>query len=645
MTDLPEFRRRAVLLGGVQALAGAVLAGRMAWLSLADHERYALASEENRVDLRLIPPRRGWLVDMRGEPLALNRPAYGVELVPALAGDLERALALVAEHVPLADDDLERIRADVAARPKSLPVSVAADIGWEAYAALNLKLGDVPGLNPVRSYVRQYPGGEAFGHTLGYVGAPTRAQFEKSRDALLIFPGFRVGKDGVERALDARLRGQAGARRVEVNARGRVIRELDTRPDVPAAPVRLTLDGALQRFAADRIGDGSASVVVIDVLTGDLRCLLSMPAFDPNVFSNRIPSKLWKAMQADDRKPLLNKSTGGGYTPGSTFKMVTALAALEAGVPATDTVGCGGAYRMGSNTWHCHKRGGHGTVDMVHGLAYSCNVFFYATGRRIGVDAIARAARRLGLGQRFPLPVSAQVKGLVPDEAWKTERFGKPWSVAETLNTAIGQGYLVANPLQLAVMAARIASGRAVMPHLLDDGAPRAFAGLGIAPEHLAVVREGMTQVVNGPGGTARSARLNIDGVLLAGKTGTAQVRRITSAERRRGVTRNESLPWRMRDHGLFVAFAPAHAPRYAIAVVAEHGGSGSKAAAPIAKDVMTWLFDRPRAEKALAATLAERERRRLAAEAEAARLAAAAEVAATSNGIARGSPPAPPAG
>ncbi|QMW22443.1 penicillin-binding protein 2 [Sandaracinobacteroides saxicola] len=623
------FTRRALFLGGVQVAAGVLLTGRMAWLALAENEKYALASEANRVDLRLIPPRRGWIVDAAGLPLAENRPAYGVELIPALAGDIEAALATIGAIVPLAAEDRARINTDIAARPKSVPVSVATDIGWEAYAALNLRLADMAGLQPVRSFVRSYPQGSAFGHVLGYVGPPTAEQFRESRDALLLFPGFRIGKDGVEKALEPVLRGEAGARRVEVNARGRIIRDLDTRPDTPGKAVRLTLDRGLQAHAAARVGDGSASIVVIDCQTGDIKCLLSNPAFDPNVFSNRIPSALWKALQASDHKPLLNKSLQGLYVPGSTYKPVTALAALGAGVPPSDSVVCNGRYRMGSNTWHCHGR--HGVVDMRRAIAKSCNVYFYTMARRIGNDAVAAMARTMGLGQRFELPMPSQRRGTIPDEAWKLQRFGKPWTAAETLNSCIGQGDVQVNPLQLAVMTARLASGMMVLPRLLADAPAVAFEPLPLPADQLAVVRQGMFDVVNGPGGTARASRLRLADVAMGGKTGTAQVRRITAAERRRGVIRNEALPWKLRDHALFIGFAPADAPRYAISVVAEHGGSGAGAAAPLARDVLTFLFDRERAEKDLAATITERERKARAAAraAEAAAAAAAATSAA----------------
>jgi penicillin-binding protein 2 len=598
-----SFTRRALVLGGGMGLVGLTLTSRLTYLSIFEGEQYRLASEENRVQLRLIPPRRGWIVDRSGKPLALNRPDYRLELIPEQIGDLDTVLAQIGKVLPLGFEDELRIRADIAIQPSYMPVEVARDLDWRTFAALNVKVADVAGLRPVRAFSRVYPDADHFAHLLGYVGAPTPEQYKEQKDPLLIFPGFRIGKDGIERRADKSLRGTAGAQRVEVTARGKVVRELDTRGDIPGKTLRLTIDRDLQNFTARRLGDNSASVIVIDCLTGDVLTMVSMPAYDPNIFSTRVPTALWKELQADDHNPLLNKSAMGLYPPGSTFKMVTALAALEAGITPDQGIDCNGRYRLGNNTWHCHARRGHGFVDMQSALPKSCDVYFYAFGRQVGVDAIAAMAHRLGLGQKFDLPLPGQASGIVPSTDWKQQRYGKAWTIGETLNTSIGQGYLIANPLQLAVMTARLASGNAVMPRLIaapDGSPPPVFASLGIPEDHLAIVRQGMFDVVNAGIGTARGARSPIGGVHFAGKTGTAQVRRISAAERRTGVKRNEALPWKQRDHALFVAFAPTEAPRYAVSVIIEHGIAGGRYAAPIARDVLSFLYDPARALKTL---------------------------------------------
>jgi penicillin-binding protein 2 len=610
-----SFSRRALLLGAGMGATGAALVGRMAWLSVFDSQRLAEKALANRIQSKLIPPRRGWIVDRAGKPIALNRPDYRVELIPAEAGDIDLLLASVSTLLELGADDLARIRKDIASQPRFMPVVLAAGLDWPLFAEVNVKLAELPGISPVRAFSRHYPDAEHFAHLVGYVGAPTPEQFQKSRDPLLIYPGFRVGKDGIERHEDAALRGRAGAAQVEVTARGRTVRELGTRPDQPGETIHLTIDRDLQSYAARRLGGNSASVIVMDCLTGDILTMVSMPGYDPNVFSQRVPAQLWQALQEDDHSPLLNKAAMGLYPPGSTFKLVSTLAALRAGVDPADSVTCTGTYRLGNNSWHCHARRGHGTVNMARSLPLSCDTYFYIMGRRIGIDAIAEMARELGLGQKYPLPIPGQAAGIVPDKAWKQQRYKEAWREGETLNAAIGQGYIITNPLQLAVMTARVASGRMVMPRLMaTPGAPAPqFAPLNMPPEHLAIVRQGMVDVVNAGHGTAHLARSPVPDVLFAGKTGTAQVRRITAAERKRGVIRNEDLPWKRRDHALFVAFAPSDAPRYACSVIIEHGIGGGRYAAPVARDILTYLFEPERALAVLPAIEAEAERTRAA--------------------------------
>jgi penicillin-binding protein 2 len=619
------FSRRALLLGAGMATTGALLAGRMAWLAVIEGENYALRAQENRVQNRLIPPRRGWIVDRSGKPIAMNRPDYRLELRPAEVDNLDAVLIAIRSviDIDLAQD--ARIRGDIASQPSFMPVVVRQDLTWREFSACNVRLATLPGVTPVQSFSRFYPEADRFAHLIGYVGAPTPEQYRADKNPLLIYPGFRIGKDGIERHQDKRLRGVAGSSRVEITARGELVRELGTNADLPGDTLRLTINRDLQSYAARRLGDNSASVIVMDVVTGDVLCMVSMPAYDPNIFSRRVPTKLWNALQKDDHTPLLNKSAMGLYPPGSTFKMVTTLAALEAGVDPGDTVNCSGAYRLGNNTWHCYARRGHGGVNMHRALPLSCDTYFYVMGRKVGIDAIAAMARRLGLGQEYPLPLPGQASGIVPDKAWKQARYGPDpkkgdWREGETLNAAIGQGYMIANPLQLAVMTARLASGRAVMPRLIADSAQNSdlapeFPSLGIPDWHLDLVRQGMIDVVNAGFGTARAARSPVADVVFAGKTGTAQVRRISMAERRRGVIRNEALPWKQRDHALFVAFAPADAPRYACSVILEHGIAGGRYAAPIARDVLSFLFEPQRALAVLPPIEAEAARSRAARE------------------------------
>lgn len=617
-----RFTRRAILLGAGMGVGGAALAGRMAWLSVFEEKKYRLLSESNRVSVRLVPPRRGWIVDRAGKPLALNRPDYRLELVPEQVADLDATLAAIARVVPLTPEDLARIRENVDQVPGYVPVEVARGLDWQNFAAINVRLPELPGVQPVRGFARWYPDGQAVGHLIGYVAKPTREQYLESKDPLYVFPGFRVGKDGIERTLDPELRGAAGARRVEVNARGRILRELDEVHDKPGTTVKLTVDRDLQSYAARRIGDQSASVVVLDTQSGDILCMLSMPAFDPNVFSQGIAHAEWASLMASDHHPLINKSVQGLYPPGSTFKMTTALAALEAGISPDQTVYCPGTYRLGNHTFHCWRHGGHGTVDMHRAITQSCDVFFWTMGRAVGIDRLAATARTLGWGEDFDLPIPAVRDGLMPTPAWKKKRFDRDWIAAETLNASIGQGYTIATPLQLAVMAARLASGRRVTPRLLADAPAAEAAPLAVPPEQLAVIHAGMSDVVNSRAGTAFWAKARTDAFQMAGKTGSAQVRAITAADRRRGNTNSDNFPWKFRDHALFVSFAPVVDPRYACAVIVEHGSHGGIAAAPIARDVLTYLFEPQTAMRTLDVLEADWAAKKAKAEAAAARAA-----------------------
>ena len=595
------FSRRSLVLGGGQLALGGVLAARMAWLSIAENERYRLLAESNRVNLSLIPPRRGWIVDRHGKPLALNRTVFRVDVIPDRMLDRDETLDELQQLIGFDADERQRIVDDMEAATGFQPVQIAEDLGWERYAAVTVRAQDFPGVVPAQGFARYYPDGAAVGHLLGYVGSASATDYARTKDPLMLAPGFKVGKDAIEKTFETVLRGTPGARRSEVTARGKLIRDLTTRPDMPGHTLQLTIDAGLQNYAARRLGTNSGSAVVIDCLSGDILAMVSMPSYDPNSFSDGIGRNEWKALSADDHVPLMNKVLQGLYPPGSTVKPMNALALLEAGVSPADRISCSGSLRVGSGVFHCHKRRGHGSLDMKTAVMQSCDIYFYEMVRRLGYDRVAPIARMVGMGQRYDLPFSTQRFGTVPDSAWKQRRYEQDWTVADSLNASIGQGYVLANPLQLAVMAARLASGRAVEPQLLRRGAPVPAVPLPVSPEHLMRVREAMAGVVNG-GGTGGAARMQIPGVTLGAKTGTAQVRRITMAERGSGVLKNASLPFKLRDHALFICFAPVEAPRYAAAIVLEHGGHTVRNLdTPLTgRDIMTWLFDPALATKNL---------------------------------------------
>ena len=612
------FSRRMMLIGAAQGAVGALLIGRMSWLSIAQNQKYQLLSESNRVQLIPVAPRRGWIIDRHGKPIAINRSSFRVDLIPQQLADPQRVVAEVAALLALPPDEVERIRAELKVSRGFRPVSVAENVEYDKYAAVTVRMPELPGVSATRGFTRFYPAGAAVGQLVGYVGAASAIEYEREKkNPLLMVPGVKIGKEGLEKTLESTLRGQPGGQRVEVTAGGRLVQELDPKPDRSGGTVQVTIDAGLQEYAARRLGEESGSCTVIDCLTGDLLCLASMPAYDPNSFSDGIGRTEWGVLSKDERKPLVNKSLNSLYPPGSTIKPMGAMALQAHGIDPKDTIYCGGGYQLGNRFFRCLGR--HGTVNMHRAIAKSCNSYFYAMSNRIGYDKIAPMARMLGLGQKFDLPVVGQSYGTVPDSEWKRKRFerGKglverpDWTNSDTLNAAIGQGFLILNPLQLAVMAARIASGRNLPPMLVNQRNKPAPM-LGLPEEHLQVVRHAMWEVVNGDG-TAGASRLAVPGVQMCGKTGTAQVRRLAAS-----ASRGQGGDWKYRDHGLFVFFAPYDKPRYAGSVVIEHGMGGSRAAAPVAKDVLTHLFDPPAAAKRLAeleagwgGTLAERMARR----------------------------------
>lgn len=616
------FSRRAMVVGGLQGAIGALLVGRMGWISVAENEKYSLLSESNRVNLTLIPPRRGWILDRHGKTLANNRTDFRVDLIPQRVVDGEATIRHLAQLLSLESDEVDRIREELDKSAGFRPVQVADKLTYDQYAAVSVRLPDLPGVAPSQGFSRYYPAGATVGHLLGYVGAATAEEYKERKDPLLITPGFKVGKDGLEKAFDRHLTGRPGAKRVEVTARGKIVRELTTRPDTPGKPVSLTIDAGLQEYAGRRLATQSGSVVVIDCANGDVLAMASMPSFDPNSFSDGISHLEYEMLSKDDHIPLRNKTLQGLYPPGSTVKPMVALALLEAGVGPQERISCAGALRVGNTLFHCHKRRGHGPLDMRGAIAQSCDIYFYQMAQRVGMDRIAQMARQVGMGQRFDLPFPSQSYGTVPDPAWKERKYDQSWQAYDTVNATIGQGYMLINPLQMAVMAARLATGRQLMPNFLLGAKRPPPTSVGATEEHLVIIRDAMSAVVNG-GGTGGAARMNIPGVLIAGKTGTAQVRRITMAERRAGVRRDSSLAFKLRDHALFQGFAPFDNPRYAVACIIEHGGHmiRNEDAPMIASDTLSYLFDPTKAmeklvtlEKGWGGTPAERQARQMAA-------------------------------
>lgn len=594
------FTRRALVLATGQLGLFGFLGYRLHTLQVEQGERYATLAEENRVSARLLSPPRGRVLDRNGQVVAGNQLNWRALLVAEQTSDVGATLETFSRIVPLADHERARVEREMRRRRRFVPVIVREFLAWDEMARIEVNAPDLPGILIDVGTTRIYPEAEHLAHVVGYVAPP--AERDMDGDPLLQLPGIRVGRAGIERYHDLAMRGRAGSVQLEVNAVGRIIRELDRREGQPGQDIEISVDTELQKSIRGRIEEGT-SVVVMNARNGEVLAMASQPSFDPNVFNAGVSSAQWRQLTANRATPLINKATNGLYAPGSTFKMVVALAGLEAKVVSPgERISCPGHFDLGESRFHCWNRSGHGALDMRAGIKLSCDVYFYELAKRLGINRIAAMARRFGLGVDLDIELPGTRRGLVPTREWR-EAQGKGWALGDTVVHGIGQGFYQLTPLSLATMVSRLATGRAVQPHLTRSiggrpargGRPEDWPTMGIADRDFRLVRDAMWAVVNEGGGTASIAKLPGGYGQMAGKTGTTQVRRVTREQRERGF-RVESLPREYRPHALFVGFAPHDNPLYAVSVVVEHGTSGAAAAGPLARDAMVDTFNRFRA-------------------------------------------------
>lgn len=588
-----SFSRRAFVIGVLQFLGIGILASRLAWLQISQGSKYKTLSDKNRINIRMIAPLRGEIIDRFGVPLAVNVQNYRALIVPEQTEDLEASLKKLRNYIPITQETIERVLKESKKTAKFIPLRVKEDLTWEEVAKIEVNLPDLPGLMIDVGETRNYPYVESTAHIIGYVRAVSVDDL--TGDPLLTLPGFKIGKTGIEKVYDLDMRGQAGAMQEEVNVHGRAVRELGKKPMRTGERVALSIDGELQRFVQETLSEHkSASAVVMDAHSGAVYAIASHPSFDPNMFVSGVPQDVWQTMLNDPTLPQTNKALAGQYPPGSTFKMITALAGLEAGViNSKTTVKCLGSFKLGRGKFHCWKNYGHGWMNLTAALQQSCDVYFYDMAVEVGIERIAKMAKRFGLGEELGFEIAEEKPGLIPDKTWIRNSLGKKWQPGDTVNSTIGQGYILTTPLQLAVMTARLVNGGYAVKPWITGYVGNQFKGadqwpkITVSDQHLKMVMDGMDAVVNTQKGTAFGSRIQNENIgLMAGKTGTAQVQSITAEQRRLGL-KNKDLPWKQRHHALFVGYAPMDKPRYVCAVVVEHGVGGSSAAAPLASKIL----------------------------------------------------------
>ena len=581
--------RRSLIMALIKFLLLMVIIARLYYLQVYQADRYKTLADENRISTRLLVPPRGIIFDRNGVTIASNQQNFQALIVAEQAPNVEETLDAFKKIMPLSEAEEERIKKDLKRNRSFVPIKIRDNLSWEEVSRIQLNAPDLPGIVIDEGLTRYYPFGAGMAHILGYVSSVSDKDVKD--DPLLEVPGFKIGKSGIEKYLEKALRGESGNLKLEVNAYGRIMKEIERVDGIPGKDVQLTIDSRLQQKAFELFGEESGAAVLLDVHTGEILAFVSAPSFDPNMMTQGLSTEDWNALLHNERNPLTDKAISGQYSPGSTFKMIVALAALEAGVikPETRTY-CAGKMFLGNHAFHCWKKEGHGHLNVVEALQHSCDIFFYETAQKLGIEKIADMARRFGLGSKINIGLENEKAGLIPDKEWKLRRFGEPWQQGESLISGIGQGYILTTPLQLATMTARLVNGGyEIKPTFLkvSDGEKSKIRKIDVSPANLELIKEGMYAVVNKPGGTAWRSQFDYHGQRMGGKTGTTQVRRITMKERREGIKKESELPWRLRNHALFVGYAPHDNPKYAVAVLVEHGGGGSSVAAPLAGKIL----------------------------------------------------------
>ncbi|MBY0293418.1 MAG: penicillin-binding protein 2 [Alphaproteobacteria bacterium] len=581
-----QFLGRTLFLGILQFVLLLLLLGRMYYLQIFEGNYYHLLAEGNRIATRPLIPLRGQIYDRHKSPLAQNEASFRAVLLTDKKDKIEEVLDTLSGLIALSFEEREEVLKLAQKKRGFDSIIVKDNLSWPEISAIELHVADLPGISIEVGSVRKYPEILNGAHLLGYIASPSEK--EQEEDSMLTIPGLKVGKVGLEKYYDVRLRGLPGHSAFEVNAKRKIVRDLHQVASIPGEDVHLTLDARLQAYAQETLSSyESASAVVIDIQNGDILTLVSTPSFDPNLFPRGISHTDWLKLRDNPYVPLTNKAISGLYPPGSTLKPFVTLAALHSGViDENSTIHCPGYMFVGTHKFHCYRKTGHGSVNFSRAVAESCDVFFYEIGKKVDIDLLSTVYQDFGLGRAGFEGLPHSKKGLVPTKNWKKEEKSANWTVSDTVQTSIGQGYMLATPLELVVAMARLAGGgKRLVPRLEDQGTV-SFQDMGYEQKYIKAILETMNATVNKPSGTAFRWRIPIEGMEMAGKTGTSQVRRITLQQRKAGQTKTAHLPWKYREHGLFLGYAPAHKPRYAIVVVIEHAG-GASLAVQAARDIL----------------------------------------------------------
>jgi len=584
------FNRRAAIVGGAQVGLFSVLVARLGYLQIFKYNEYSTKSDSNRIRPLVTNAARGLIMDKNGKALTSNRHNYRLLLYTENRQNIQKTVEILTEILALTDEDQAIILSRVKNSRRKSIISLIDNLSWDDVSRVEANYHKLTGISIEGGISRSYPFKFDTAHLVGYVSLPSEKDSIGQEQNLFLHPDFRIGKSGIEKTFDEVLRGKFGVKYVEVNAFGIPIRTLSKKESVEGGKITLTINVDLQKFIYNRVKDLVASVVVMDVHTGEIISIVSSPSFDPDKFVEGVSRDYWKELVENKNKPMNNKPISATYPPGSTFKLMVAIAALESGINPLRKVFCNGSFQLGKRKFHCWKKEGHGDMDMSDAIKNSCNVYFFSTSNQIGIEKITEVAKRFGYGEYFDVSLLGVKSGNVPSGEWKQKVFKQPWVGGDTLNTSIGQGFVLATPLQMALVTARLANGGVpIKPYLVKNKNTRTqFEELKNQPlaskKNINLVLNGMRRVVNEVGGTAYGKRIDIKGFEMIGKTGTSQVVSKRESEMSREELNNH------QNHAIFVGAVPAQNPKYSISVVVEHGGAGSATAAPIGRDILLEL-------------------------------------------------------